>query len=474
LPSVFLLPRRVAFGKRLVSPDVSVEFISLFGLDTRFYHCVYLRTNLLNEIRDSPTWSSQRNITRRHMPKHPTSATAEDKYIDGTTSSACTKSGMTALGISVILLCLIPYWQHRPTEKALSTYLTSRVLLNMDFDQLEQNPAWEYYKESDPKAELTPLGKLPQAYPYPPPQWKPQPDAAPPSTSDGDPAHAEGRKSTWALKVALVAPKLPFARRIALQLPPSSSPNAPASPSGLTVTTLVPLSELNALIDLTRQLNDSQQLDIASNYSNYYVIAIGLWIQKKRMLAWRDELDHRCPMRSIDLTPTKGSFPEPHPDVLFNCLTLRDWRQLAAYEMPSTGSAEQNQIGSRIGTPVDLAIGALPHRGDLASFVAGASLVIVLLYFGAYLREATHSKRFPAPATLFAAFSRTPFANLAFLLALVFPLMSCIALAVIACNWLLYIEGTLILLATCWILLGFQQRSYFSVAFSVFQPKLKE
>jgi hypothetical protein len=408
------------------------------------------------------------------MPKHPTSAAAEKKDIDETASSACTKSGAIALGISVILLCLIPYWQHRPTEKALSNYLTSRVLLNMNLDQLEQDPAWGYYRESHPEAELTPLSNLPQTYPYPPPQWKPQPDTEPSSTSDGDPADAGGRRPMLALKVALVAPKLPFAHNTALQVPPSPSPNAPAAPTIVTGTVLVPLSELNELIDLTRRLNDSRELDIASNYSNYYVIAISLWIQKKRMLAWQDELDHRCPMEALDRTPAKGSFPGPNPEVLFNCLTLRDWRQLAAYEMPSTGSAEQNQIGSSIERPVDLAIGALPHRGDLASFVAGASLVVALLYFGAFLRESTHSKRFPAPATLFAAFSRTFFANLSLLLLLVFPLMSCIALAVIARSWLLYVEGTLVLLATGWIFLGFQQRSYFNVALSVFKSKLKQ
>lgn len=405
------------------------------------------------------------------MPRHATSAVAESNNIDETVSSACTKSGAIALGISVILLCLIAYWQHRPAEKALANYFTSRILLNMNLDQLEQDPAWGYYKESHPEAELTPLSNLPQTYPYPPPQWKPQPDTALPSRSDSDPADAEGQRPMVALKVDLV---LPFARNIALQVPPSPSPNRPAPPTFVTGTVLGQLGELNELIDLTRQLNDSQDLDVASNYSNYYRIAVSLWIQKKRMLAWQDELDHRCPMRAIDRTPARGSLSEPNPNVLFDCLTLRDWQQLAAYKMPSAGSAEQNQIGGTIGRPVDLAIGALPHRGDLASFVAGASLVIALLYFGAFLREATHSKRFPAPATLFSAFSRTPFANFAFLLLLIFPLMSCIALAVVARSWLLYIEGTLVLLLTGWIFLGFQQRSYFSAALGVFHPKLRQ
>lgn len=178
-------------------------------------------------------------------------ASAEDKNIDEAASSACTKSGAIALGISVILLCLIPYWQHRPIDKALVNYLDSRVLLNMDLDQLEQDPLWGYYKQSHPKAELTPLSKLPKVYPDPPPQWEAQPDTAPSPTSDGNRADERGQRPKLALKVGLVGPERPFARKIAFQVPPTVGPNVLPPPTGLRgpkgLREVVHIAELDAL-----------------------------------------------------------------------------------------------------------------------------------------------------------------------------------------------------------------------------------
>jgi hypothetical protein len=400
-------------------------------------------------------------------------ASAEGKNADEATSSACTKSGALAMALSVALLCLIPYWQHRPADEALARYVTSRNLLDMNLGQLDQNPAWQYYKESHEDAELTSISRLPKNFSYPPPQWNPRSNTSRSWTPEVGPARAISRRPASALSVALAVPRLRVTHEIAVQLPPTNSPNAPAPPTGLTATVLVPLPELNEIAVLTKQLNDSKQLVNASHYSNYYLFSIARWIQKERMLAWNDQLQLRCSVKPIDLPATEGSPSDPDPEVLFDCLTIRDWRQLAAYEMPSAGSAEQNQIGDGIGKAVDITVGALPHRGDLASVVAAAMLILTLLYFGAFLREAVYSVHFPAAATLFSAFSRTPSANLAMLLALFFPLLSSVTLAIVSKSWLLYVEGVLISLITIWAFVGFQQKEYFRAALTLLRARPK-
>src|ERR1700690_882488 len=140
---------------------------------------------------------------------------------------------------------------------------------------------------------------------------------------------------------------------------------------------------------------------------------------KKRMLAWHDELQNYCPSKAIDLPAKQGYSAEPDPNVLSDCLTLQDWRELAALEMPSMGSPDQ--IGGEFQRQVDVSVGALPRRVDEASFAVAALLIFTLLYFGAFLREAARSESFPADGTLFGAFSRTPLANLLMLLAIFVP-----------------------------------------------------
>jgi hypothetical protein len=384
---------------------------------------------------------------------------------------------MVAMALSIALLSLIPYWQHRPAEEALAGYVTSRILLNMNLDQLDQNPAWQYYKESHQDAEVAGISRLPAVFTYPPAQWQPRSEGSgTPSASqdwrpDASPAGARDKESRMiAIRVPVKLTRFRAPREAIAQVPPTSFPSAPAPPTGLTASLVGPIPEITEIAVLVGKLNDSRQLERASSYSNYYLFSIARWVQKKRMLAWHDQLQSRCPLKAIDL-PARGSSPsEPDPQLLFDCLSIRDWRELAAYEMPSTGSPDQNQIGGGIQKEVDVAIGNLPHRGDLASFVAAAALVLTLFYFGAFLREATRSAHFPAAGTLFGAFSRAPSASLLMLFALVFPLLSSLAVAIVSKSWILYPELLFVGLAIYWVFLGFQKESYFSSALALFRP----
>jgi hypothetical protein len=189
------------------------------------------------------------------------------------------------------------------------------------------------------------------------------------------------------------------------------------------------------------------------------------------MLAWHDQLQHQCSNKPLDPPATKSTSQEPDPEVLFNCLTIQDWRQLAAFEMPSIGSPDQ--IGGGFRREIDVSVGALPRRVDQASIAVAALLMFTLLYFGAFLREATHSNRFPADATLFGAFSRTRPANLLMLLALLVPPSSSLAIAITSKSWILYVEFALVTLATGWIFVGFKQRAYFGDSIAFLGSKLR-
>jgi hypothetical protein len=239
----------------------------------------------------------------------------------------------------------------------------------------------------------------------------------------------------------------------------------------VTITITVPMLEITQVGLLAKKLNTSELLSNAGNYSTYYSFSIARWVQKKRMLAWRNELQYQCSSKPFDLPTKQSTTPEPNPDMLFDCLTIGDWRQLAAYEMPSTGTPDQ--IGGEIRRDIDVSVGALPRRVDQASFAVAALLVFTLLYFGAFLREATHSERFPADATLFGAFFRTRPANLLMLLAQLIPPLSSLAVAIVSKSWLLYVEFVLVGLATAWIFVGFQQKSYFTSSATLIREKLK-
>jgi hypothetical protein len=74
---------------------------------------------------------------------------SEPTKADTAASDACTRSGAFALGLSVVLFLLIPFWEHRQKEIAFARYLTYRVNLTLEVDALDENPAWRKLKDSN-------------------------------------------------------------------------------------------------------------------------------------------------------------------------------------------------------------------------------------------------------------------------------------------------------------------------------------
>jgi hypothetical protein len=214
---------------------------------------------------------------------------------DSPASAACTRSGAFSLGLSLALLCLIPYWQHRPAELALADYLDSRTVLTMNLDQLEQDPAWNYYKDTNQEAESIGLGRLPSLFTFPPPEWRPSsgsPLRKPPNNfgigaDQNGPMHQAS--ASLVSRLGLAMPRI-YGEQETAQVPPSNSPNAPPPPGGLSGSIVGPIPELNGILLLTKKLNNPEAVKKASNYSVFYSVSISRWVQKKRMLAWHDQL----------------------------------------------------------------------------------------------------------------------------------------------------------------------------------------
>src|SRR5580658_2656599 len=93
-------------------------------------------------------------------------------------------------------------------------------------------------------------------------------------------------------------------------------------------------------------------------------------------------------------------------EALLRCLTVHDVRELAHFEYPTISNPME--LGGRIGPVIEMAPGSLP-RGSLrpyfATLAAQVLLFFVVVYFGAFAREAVASAAFPVPGRSSALFS---------------------------------------------------------------------
>jgi hypothetical protein len=146
-------------------------------------------------------------------------------------------------------------------------------------------------------------------------------------------------------------------------------------------------------------------------------------------------------------------------EALMNCVTLRDLRELAQFELPQMSSP--TQLGTRIARDVDLSPGSLPKDPYAASFVAEALLFFALVYFSAFAREAVSTESFPSRGTLFGAFSKTRWMLIVFLLALWTPFLACCAVAFTSEKILLGLEVIPVLSVTLWAQQTLGGKSFF-------------
>lgn len=392
-------------------------------------------------------------------------SSSEPTKADTAASDACTRSGTFALGLSVVLFLLIPFWEHREKEIAFAHYLSYRENLTLGIDALDENPAWQKLKDSNGAVESMSLVVLPNRVSLEVPSGEyresrvfipPQP--APPT---GVTATQTGEEVPSG-----VSPNIEKAQRKQTATPKTGHGGViiPVPPTGLTAKHVgeVEIPEIPRIVDNFKKLNDSNLLTESRGYSNFYDLSIVRWVQRRSYLVYRNAIASGCATKEIE-TPHKGQVAEQFvpaidTDVLLACLSLRDVRELAQFEQPTM---TPTQIGERVGRLIDITPGTLPRELPAASLVAQALLLFVIIYFGAFAREATSSQGFPVQGTLFSAFSRSRWTLLVLLLALWIPFVASLAVAIKSRHPLLGVGSALILVAVYSTHVVFQRMSYF-------------
>jgi hypothetical protein len=310
-------------------------------------------------------------------------------------------------------------------------YLSFRLNLALGIDALDDDPAWQNFKASNAAVDSLSIARLPTRV----------------RVISGVSANIDNAQ-----------PKHPAAPKIGLK-----RGGVPAAPT-ISVTTELEIPEIPRIVEFLTKLNESNLLTESRGHSNFYEFSIVRWVSRRNQLLYRNAFASGCATRELEIPHTKdqetGQFvPAIDRDVLLGCLTLRDVRELVRFEQPTL--TNPTQIGGRVEREIEIAPGSLPRDLATASVVAQVLLFFVIMYFGAFAREAISSEGFPAQGTLFSAFSRSRWTLLVLLLALWTPFIASLAVMVASGKLWLGVCSTLILCAVCSVHGVFQRKSYF-------------
>ena len=377
------------------------------------------------------------------------SGPGEPTKVDTAASAACIRSGAFALLLSAALLLLVPYWREQSRYTALGEYLMGRVNLASAIEALDDDPIWQTYKISNEATESMPIAQLPglqvNIAATDAAKTRPQPTPAPPS---------ENHKKASAARLRTAAP-------------------APPKTLSATVAVTIGIPEAPRIVDSLIKLNDSEILTRTRQVSNFFNFSLVRWLNKRGALVYRNVLASKCTTKELEL-PHEGEKPAEFVPVLteealLRCLTVHDVRELAQFEYPTISNPME--LGGRIGPVIEIAPGSLP-RGSLGPFSATLAaqvlLFFVVVYFGAFAREAVASPAFPARGTVFGAFSRSRWTLLALFLALWAPLCTSIVVAATSRKWIFVVSVLFIGWAVLSVYLVLERKSYFGVLNPVF------
>jgi hypothetical protein len=368
--------------------------------------------------------------------------------LDTASSGACTRAGAFALLLSLALTSLIPYWLEGRQDAILGKYISLRLELAMQTELLDDSGTWKEYKTTHPNAESTSLSELVQA-------------AVEMPVKSAVQARASEATNGLGVKQRSRAVGVTAERAV------------PAPPTGLSVAVLYPIDEIQRAADFLVQLDDSDMLARSRDYSNFYNFSVYKWASRRGTLIYSNEIASdgtsgpndclRAAMKSpmAEVHPEIASFvPAIGKEALLNCLTVRDLRELADFELPKI--PDTTKYSGRGGKEVDVAPGALPRNLYMASLFAEGLLVFVLVYFAAFVRQSMSSPKFPVPGTIFAAFFTPPWILAAFVLALWAPVMAAAAVAWVSRRPLLVAFSALIAAVVLSIHRFLNRKSYFA------------
>ena len=354
-------------------------------------------------------------------------------------SRACTQSGAFALLLSLALLLLIPNWLQRPRETALARYVTYRQMLSVKMDDLDADPRWQSYRDTDGAADSKPIAEI---------VWLPVGGVSQAFPEKPSSAHQQASRN----------------RQKKNHPQPSFLPEPPRN---MSATVVQGFERAVDVVDYLIKLNDPDLLVKSMQASNFFTTSILRWGEKRSQLLYGNVLLHSCVTTPFEVPTVDPSKPMPDyfapllvDDAMLKCLTVRDVRQLASYELPAFPNSLE--ADGRIQKGVDVRPGSLTGALVPTSAAVQILLAFVLIYFGAFARESTLSSTFPTAGTLFGAFSRSRSTMVAMLIALWAPFIASTILSVISRHWILILCNIPIVLAVLSIHHALNQRAYFS------------
>lgn len=375
----------------------------------------------------------------------------EAKPIDIAASKACTQSGAFALLLSLALCVLIANWMAYPREVAAARYITYRINLANQVRQLESDPVFQGYLDSNTSAASMSIAQLLAL------KVVTSETANPDRVSTQSPPRALGDLGPV---YSVVQPKSTSTSSTA---PPKGW--RPESPRLLTVVISQPLSEMPSIVNFLDKLNDPRLLIASMKESNSFDVSIVQWVNKREDLAYRNQFLHACANGPLDIQrphPEDATYDAPllDNDAMLKCLTLEDVQELAGFELPRF--ADPPTIDGGLVPDVDIRPGSLPSNLYAASVVLLILLTFVVIYFGAFAREAVESATFPASGTLFGAFSKSNLTTLVLLVAVWIPALAAISVFVVSEKLLMLIGSIPVVASVVWVYIVLQRKSYFS------------
>jgi len=337
--------------------------------------------------------------------------------LDYRCSASCTRSGLTALILSVLAFVMLePLTKARQFE-ALLQYLSGRVGMKESLDRLEGDAAWKVLSAGEMADKAANQWKLAQLLNY-----KTTADVGvyPPISSVEGNAESPSK--------------------------PKADPRAPAAPTSIRISTEVLIGPIHTIAELLEKLGDGNMLVQARRHSFKYNRSIFRWSVLLYRLIFGREFSPLTQHRQ----ERTGNVPTYSKNQLSLYLTLPKIKRLINYEMPDSRDIESLLRESNkvtlpwIGMPLRLGSGVL--------FVE-IGLLISTFYFWLYYREAQLSNNFPSDGTLFGVFFRTRFSSMMFEIFITIPAIAASLLA-FRSFWITPINAflaVLVLLAVCLI-----------------------
>ncbi len=368
------------------------------------------------------------------MAEHQNKKHTEPSPLDINCSNACIRAGLAALLFSALAISMLQPLTHGKALDALLKYVSWRFALKEALGQLETDPCWEELTNRGSGAQESKEGGFNFLLEY---RCEPKPRSSgiQPQVIEPSPyswlykdkaikqSSMAGADTLWSISsfinlrysYADVQPESPSV--------PQADTDPPATPQGLKIT--VPIFPIHEVVDLLSELGDGQVLMLARSFSYRYDRSIYNWETLRHKLIIKNK-SKEIPVISI---PSKGKtyFVRSYSrDELLKYLTLQDVRSLATYELPDLSEVEfLIKESGRISLPWTSSPLGL---GSASTFVELA-ILLSLIHFWLFQREAQYSNFFPAPGTLFGAYNRTQISQRIFLFLITVPPASAVMLA---------------------------------------------